>query len=257
MSYAELLMDIKWQEKRERIISRDNNCCVGCKNFSQLPKLEFGVFHSVNHAENKVSIIIDVPLRPIKMNFLPNHKNLILKDCIYYFYNEKGRKFLVGIRKMTIQELEAFGKPVTMRDLLNLHVKSLINSTNISFNELVEQIDFENRFNKLNTIFEQLDTTKVEWMLFTGLHVHHTFYQCDKLPWEYPDDSLQTLCIDCHNRLHYNQTIPVLDKNGIEIGKYHYCSRCNGAGWFPKYIHVNNGICFKCRGVKYEELIEN
>jgi len=30
------------------------------------------------------------------------------------------------------------------------------------------------------------------------LHVHHTYYGKGKAPWEYPDDSLETLCEECH-----------------------------------------------------------
>lgn len=30
------------------------------------------------------------------------------------------------------------------------------------------------------------------------LHVHHSFYESGFEPWEYPDDSLFTLCFRCH-----------------------------------------------------------
>lgn len=30
------------------------------------------------------------------------------------------------------------------------------------------------------------------------LHVHHTYYERGKEPWEYPPESLLTLCEDCH-----------------------------------------------------------
>lgn len=30
------------------------------------------------------------------------------------------------------------------------------------------------------------------------LHVHHCYYERDKMPWEYPSRSLVTLCEDCH-----------------------------------------------------------
>lgn len=30
------------------------------------------------------------------------------------------------------------------------------------------------------------------------LHVHHKYYEYNLLPWEYPDESLVTLCCDCH-----------------------------------------------------------
>lgn len=30
------------------------------------------------------------------------------------------------------------------------------------------------------------------------LHVHHQYYTKGNMPWEYPDDTLITLCLDCH-----------------------------------------------------------
>lgn len=32
------------------------------------------------------------------------------------------------------------------------------------------------------------------------LHVHHTVYQKGRLPWEYDDDQLVTLCAECHEQ---------------------------------------------------------
>lgn len=32
------------------------------------------------------------------------------------------------------------------------------------------------------------------------LHVHHRYYEKGKCPWEYPEDSLQTLCSECHEQ---------------------------------------------------------
>src|SRR5574343_172379 len=32
----------------------------------------------------------------------------------------------------------------------------------------------------------------------TELQIHHTYYDKDKEPWEYPEESLQTTCKHCH-----------------------------------------------------------
>ena len=45
------------------------------------------------------------------------------------------------------------------------------------------------------------------------LNVHHAYYDKGKMPWEYPDRSLTTLCEDCHNRRHNFQKLML-----IEIG---------------------------------------
>jgi len=34
------------------------------------------------------------------------------------------------------------------------------------------------------------------------LHVHHGYYEKDKNPWDYPNESLSVLCDDCHNDIH-------------------------------------------------------
>lgn len=34
------------------------------------------------------------------------------------------------------------------------------------------------------------------------LHVHHMVYDADKLPWDYDNDDLVTLCNDCHKAWH-------------------------------------------------------
>lgn len=34
------------------------------------------------------------------------------------------------------------------------------------------------------------------------LQVHHTYYEKDKNPWEYPNDALITLCEFCHEKIH-------------------------------------------------------
>jgi hypothetical protein len=87
------------------------------------------------------------------------------------------------------------------------------------------------------------------------LHVHHKYYIKDKLPWDYPDDALITLCAKCHFEFHENNNVNYFDKNGSQI-KLTPCHRCHGAGHFPEYNHVQWGICFRCNGNKFEELIK-
>lgn len=89
------------------------------------------------------------------------------------------------------------------------------------------------------------------------LHVHHKHYVLGRLPWEYSDEELTTLCNWCHWELHENEQIKVYQESdsGLEDLNMKICSRCNGAGVFPEYSHVQAGICFKCNGARFEELI--
>lgn len=93
-----------------------------------------------------------------------------------------------------------------------------------------------------------------EWVYFNDMHVHHTYYQEGLDPWEYPKKSLQSLCWDCHEKLHENTYIPHLDKDGKEIGKFKNCQRCYGAGYLPEYFYHKNGICFECNGERYHRI---
>lgn len=47
------------------------------------------------------------------------------------------------------------------------------------------------------------------------LDVHHTYYIKDRLPWEYPDYSLITLCKDCHEFLHERKKAARYDRERI------------------------------------------
>ena len=90
------------------------------------------------------------------------------------------------------------------------------------------------------------------------LQVHHSHYIYGLDPWEYKDSELITLCEECHSYVHAHNEVPVYRLEGGNLVEVHLtpCSRCGGAGWFPEYTHVQDGICFRCHGAKYDELIE-
>ncbi len=90
------------------------------------------------------------------------------------------------------------------------------------------------------------------------LHVHHKYYILSKNPWDYPEEALVTLCNWCHWKFHEENIVPVYETEGLynELDLTP-CLRCSGAGMFPEFTHVQNGFCFRCKGLKYEELIDN
>lgn len=83
-------------------------------------------------------------------------------------------------------------------------------------------------------------------------HVHHTYYLQNKLPWDIKDEALETLCHKCHSERHQKSTIPVFriqSDKFIEISRENpSCFRCGGTGYLAQFSHVENGVCFKCRG---------
>lgn len=86
------------------------------------------------------------------------------------------------------------------------------------------------------------------------LHVHHKYYIKDKLPWDYPDDALITMCAMCHFEFHQNNYVDIFDQLGNKL-QLNPCYRCKGAGIFPEFDHIIGGLCFRCKGAKFEEYI--
>lgn len=86
------------------------------------------------------------------------------------------------------------------------------------------------------------------WFKLKGLNIHHTHYTRGCKPWDYENDSLVTLCEDCHKKRHETSRIPLYDKEKRVISNLVPCSRCGGSGYLPQYSHVEHGICFKCYG---------
>jgi hypothetical protein len=88
------------------------------------------------------------------------------------------------------------------------------------------------------------------------LQVHHQLYFFDKLPWEYDRKHLQTLCSECHTLVHLTTKIYCYWDDSLQSGmELQPCIKCNGQGYLPQYMHVSNGICFRCggEGVLYPE----
>jgi hypothetical protein len=87
------------------------------------------------------------------------------------------------------------------------------------------------------------------------LHVHHTYYFFGRNPWEYPDEALITLCSHCHSDFHENHVVEwfVAGDNSIKLTP---CPRCNGAGSFARFSHVQGGECFYCKGAMYKEFMK-
>jgi len=89
------------------------------------------------------------------------------------------------------------------------------------------------------------------------LQAHHKFYVLNRLPWEYPNTDFETLCNWCHWDFHNRERVKSYREvdGSLEPVTMTACYRCHGAGWFPQHDHIQNGICFRCLGVKFEDLI--
>ncbi len=195
-------------------------------------------------------ILIKTGQNPIYLSF---H---VPKFSAYYAYFIKGGKnFLIGLKG--INRKEADYQEAIRNSNLNLSPKEWLKNDPLHNLRLV--------FSKLKNAPEHLtfdkfdnyqsNLEKAEWIVLNGLHVHHVYYQRGKLAWQYPLKALITLCWNCHQKLHEASTVKVYDEHFNHITNYSVCDRCYGAGWFPKWQLIEEGICFGCYGAKYKELI--
>lgn len=84
-----------------------------------------------------------------------------------------------------------------------------------------------------------------------NIQIHHKKYILNRLPWEYENDDLQTLCNYCHSDVHVTEVIPIYNEDGNLLSDYTSCDRCNGTGFMPEFKHVQQGVCFKCNGDRF------
>ncbi|AEE52466.1 hypothetical protein [Haliscomenobacter hydrossis] len=243
MNYQEQLLDIRWREKRMSIIQRDNWKCQNCSNESYKENYQYGLIFSnklphgasptTYHKEKFITHIWDLKNNTIKIAF--TQEPIFSPDKSYVAVYKEGKKHpqLLALKIIENEKIE-----------LNADIFAIITN---GIKGKVSEKTFEEVYRP--------EREEDKWELVLGLHVHHKYYQNGLLAWQYPKEALITLCWECHEKLHSDTIIAILDSNGNEIGKLTPCRRCSGAGMFPEHVHVESGICFRCHGAKYEEMI--
>jgi len=279
MTYQEQLNSFEWKNTRQEIIIRDSWQCQSCFN----EKLMEGcsqeiVYRKSLHENSEVDAYDSISARrgfaPKSVKKSRNYLGYFSTIAEKYFLelllsvSEKEADYLENqadyIRAQKSGIFKKHQREVTPESWYEL--RWLNNQTNELTKMLEEmlkkQYDVTNIRREMTLkpqdykIYEQERLKiKQDFLFVRGLHVHHQYYQVNKLAWEYPEDALITLCWLCHKDLHENQKIEVLNEDGLCIDRYRYCTRCFGAGEFPEFRHIQNGICFRCDGAKYEELI--
>lgn len=242
MNYQEQLLDSRWKEKRNKIINRDKNVCQTCKNLKILKTSKPALLLSKN-SDREFRIWDIKDNKNTAAIYAGNSINFNTNRSILGFYLPNNNYNLIsGILKHTIE--------------YNAKKKF---SGSLDDSDLVEVDLFLYDYYMVNKAIEFLDKNRIEtfeWQYIFNLHVHHKYYKTSLMAWEYPDESLVTLCWDCHEELHKNTLIPIFSEDEVE-GYLTPCYRCYGAGEFPEFNHIQSGICFRCNGERYEELINN
>lgn len=230
MAYQELLQNKNWLSKISLIVKRDNNECQECKNQKMKISSKKGKIRNIECIDNQLLAL--------------------LNSSDSRFRGDKPKYRVDFFDELNNQQFAH----IYLNGWLNASELNLLICMPLYYSENTDLNDVNYKDEKL--IINGITKNKPQdWFFVRNLHVHHTYYQEGKLPWEYLDEALITLCWICHEEIHKDQTIPVLNSSGNKIGSYTYCKRCFGAGVFPEYRHIEKGIYFRCKGAKYEELI--
>lgn len=220
-TYAELLQDEKWLNKRKEILNRDKRICQNCHNnqyYSNFKKSE------IIYIKCQDNILF------MEMNLGdPRIHQGIFKYLVKFLDEDNIR-----------QDVEFYSNDYK-------HKTDYLNGHNLFYKESNENDD-DSKFEIL-CINNPLDSIDV--FFCKDLHVHHKYYRKGLLPWQYPNEALITLCWHCHEELHENTEVKIYDENGEFIGSKQPCYKCHGAGFLPEYSYHMNGICFACNGERF------
>jgi len=275
MTYRELLESPEWVAKRTQIVGRDNRSCKACSNIKLIQELHCAYINL--EWPSSGPILLGHALPTFKaVGFYNSPEFLRLPPYLIVYYTD-GPNFpnIHLIREMVWAEVDEYIHNTTLvtklADFMVSHVeaeaaqyrtekevsyvpKHIMDrfQDDASKTDDWKQIREEN--SERHVVINDTTYQTLKYCKANGLNVHHTFYQRGRLPWEYPDETLETYCRICHIELHASVKVPELDENGIQIGMMTPCPRCAGAGELPEYKHVDRGICFQCNGAQYVEL---
>lgn len=269
VNYRQLLEDKRWFDKRLEIIKRDQFICQQCSNEKLLDFNKNEISNGVIGTDGFMYLKYNNHWFKLKNMSSEIIQSLRVSEFTIQFNNTRleinkngGQDFIdieiVGIRKLDSFEIEMHRLNDLLNSLikLNLNKKEYLNDILNNHQHVFEKLGYEKFVSILNSeevfvISDYIKQDEFDWIYLFKLNVHHTYYKEGKLPWEYEDDSMITLCEDCHAEIHEKEQILYLDKNGHPRLDLSYCQKCSGTGYIPMYNYYYNGICFNCDGTGF------
>ena len=240
MTYEEQLLSQEWKQKRKTILQRDHFRCQICFNKKLLDNFRIS-FDGAGTTQTKLLYIVFDEHTGQRYRCNTPYNNTFLLELLRI----SEERFIIALSygNNAFCELVA---TIILPDKIEYNAVLNVEPDTLDYHR-EKQYYQESCLRGLSTDgFKRL-----QWLDTKGLHVHHTYYQLGKFAWQYPDDALVTLCWDCHESLHANTTIDVKDEYGYVIGLTYVCPKCHGAGHFPRFNHVQNGVCFQCSGDRF------
>lgn len=239
--YQSQLESSDWRNKRNEILKRDHNQCQICGRgksmYVNFNKQYWNV--GVNYGESINEVL------PYSLS-MSDFKKLIQAKTIKIYKLPNDGDLLFAISDNGMVGNVIVDNRSSLQSVDNLRINLIKHSSGLLSFVVRDRNILSNIGNSL-----YLSENPVV------LNVHHKRYIIQHKAWEYSDEDLITLCNECHTKIHQAIGVKVYsDENGyMRQLSLTPCSRCHGTGYFPEYKYVQNGICFKCRGARFEELI--
>lgn len=229
----QLCEDVQWKNVYDKKLIRSKS-----KNFNDIYFLNEFKLDGDHLVESYYKFVSDKPFTDCAIERISYRK----LNCLYDDFNIKYVKFNAFGFNVD------FGKTNYARiEQENIICKAL-NSVDITFNVYIY---FERKcYNLCFRYSKEYNKSELDLLKLKRLNVHHKYYVLGKKPWEYDNDALETLCLECHKNRHKLSSVPIYQtsNNEIPVRYASICRRCNGTGYLPQYKYYENGICFECGG---------
>lgn len=239
-SYAQLLECDEWKERREEILSRDNYYCSKCNSSEPLKHMNYAIFFKKQHLVKNESIIeTSIPLDDFKVRFDILEIKIFKNPFVKLLYGVTDKYTILAVDQNLIKN----------EGNKSMMVNYFHNNVNGCIMPIIEKIGSKRQAIPIPYI--------IPINFSSPLQVHHKYYIHKRLPWKYEDDAFITYCAKCHQEFHDYNNVKVYSEIGGILKEINYtpCKRCNGSGFLSQYLHVQNGICFRCKGARFEEML--
>lgn len=242
--YPSQLETYEWKQKRIEILERDKYRCQICgKGKSTV------LYNPSSDRDSDISIGIDY-----------SYSTISIDDILFTHFSVQDFIDIISAKNLSLTPTDYV---VSSNDILGVLAEPHTNEFPVNCEDV--EINLVRHptgmlYFIVNREEDNLSNIKLHTPYFIdhpiSLNVHHKHYIIGHKAWEYDDEDLVTLCNECHTKVHHAIGAPVyLHKNGyMKEVPLTPCFRCEGTGYFPEYKHVENGICFRCRGARFEEL---
>jgi hypothetical protein len=258
--YSALLDTPEWEAKRNLIIEKDQHTCKRCGYNTKEPVLKSLAF--ILSSSTKIEYVINLDGKYNSMIvkiWNENDENddvIFARTCIEdnNFSNMSDLLLVVNFASKIIypfcgsilinQQSDFLYKENNKKKDTFFDNEFKIKFPKISLNSDID-IDLEGFFLIKKSMYYGFIKSK-------SLHVHHKCYRKGVKIWDQADNEYLTLCNVCHKIVHSNERIPFFNERNELDHFLTPCSRCGGIGYLPEYKKVEGGICFQCRGNKFQ-----